>query len=296
LTASCSEERRNFATNKKSNPDDLRNAALSWIQEEKDMLLKLSEKLGFLVNLKNTKKYKNIKEKINIHVEELPRFKIHEKNKAAVFSGIISVSMIIMFLVMEFVQGAFTTEGFIGFGGTQGELIFQGSNFWRLITYYLIHGNPLHLLLNSVLVFYFGSKLERFIKGWEFLVIAFGSSIIAGLFASLLGLIQHTDIVSIGASGIIYGLIGGILIYSRLTNENIAGENTYGILILFLIGIAHGVAVDFVNVGLHIGGFIGGLLITPGVLWNYRTTNKQSEIESDMKSGIGSNIDKKHLE
>lgn len=207
----------------------------------------------------------------SISHEKSARFKIHEMNKSPVFAGILSISMIAMFLAMVFIQGAFTEEGYVFLGGIKGYNVFKGMQIWRLLTYYLVHGNPLHLLMNSAMIFYFGSKLERYIKGWEFLAIAFVSSIVAGLFAGLISFMQGTETLTIGASGMIYGLIGGILIYSRLTNEHIAGENNYIVLILFLIGVAYGVSETLVNVALHIGGFIGGIIITPLILWNYRT-------------------------
>lgn len=217
----------------------------------------------------------------NINHQPKAKFKIHEMNKAPVFAGVLSVSMIAMFLAMVFIQGSFTDEGYVFLGGIQGDMIFKDFQVWRLISYYVIHGNPLHLLMNSAMIFYFGSKIERYIKGWEFLAIAFGASAVAALFAGLLSLIQGTNTLTIGASGMIYGLIGAILIYSRLTNEHIAGENNYIVLILFLIGVAYGVSEELVNVALHIGGFIGGIIITPLILWQYRTPHVLSTGEND---------------
>jgi rhomboid protease GluP len=136
----------------------------------------------------------------------------------------------------------------------------------------------MHLLINSVFIFYFGSKLEKFIKGWEFLVIAFGSSIFAGLFTSLMSLIKGSDTITVGSSGMVYGIIGSLVIYSKLTRKPMHGLSDISILIFFLIGIAFSISNELVNIGTHIGGFIGGIIITLIVLRNYKS-QVQAEVE-----------------
>jgi len=209
-----------------------------------------------------------------IQEEDLPNYKIHEKNKTAYISGLLNISILAVFILMEFISGAFSKEGFLRFGGLKGSEIFQGFELWRLFTYYVVHVSALHLLINSVFIFYMGSKLERFLRWWEYIAIVLGSSIFAGLFAGLINLIKGTDSVTVGASGMVYGIIGSLLVYSKLTKKSIDGLSELGILIVFLIGIAFGISNELISIATHIGGFIGGVVITLVILRNYKNRVK----------------------
>jgi hypothetical protein len=72
----------------------------------------------------------------------------------------------------------------------------------------------MHLMMNFLGLFILGTQLEQRI-GWErFLIIYFGSGVIAGavvLFISPFGYLGHTmDTYSIGASGCIFGVLGAL--------------------------------------------------------------------------------------
>jgi membrane associated rhomboid family serine protease len=214
--------------------------------------------------------------------QDLPNYKMHEKNKTAYLSAFINISILAIFILMEFVGGSFTTEGFIKFGGIQGDVIFSGGELWRIFTYGFVHVNVVHLLINTFYIFYFGTKLERFLKGWEFFSIVLGSGIFAGLFASVISIIRGDLAMTIGAGGMVYGIIGGTILYSKLTKKSLDNLNDYGILILFLIGIAFSISNDILNTALNIGGFIGGILVTLVIARNYKHQN-QSEIQEDIE-------------
>ena len=62
---------KNSSTKLRKTDADVQDAVLSWIQEEKDMMLKLSSKLGVLVTSKHSKYKNNIQERINHDVEVL---------------------------------------------------------------------------------------------------------------------------------------------------------------------------------------------------------------------------------
>jgi len=209
-----------------------------------------------------------------IREEDLPNYKIHEKNKSAYLSGILNISILAVFILMEFIGGSFTREGYIRFGGLSGSEIFTGNEIWRLFTYYIVHASALHLLINSIFIFYVGSKLEKYIKGWEYMVIALGSSVFAGLFASFISLLKGADTITIGASGMVYGILGSLLVYSKLTKKSIDGLSDRVLLVLFLLGIAFGISDSLINISTHIGGFVGGMIITLIVLRNYKNRVK----------------------
>ena len=40
---------------------------------------------------------------------------------------------------------------------------------WQLVTYIFLHGNPLHILLNMLILWYFGAEIEMRMGEWGFL-------------------------------------------------------------------------------------------------------------------------------
>ncbi len=84
--------------------------------------------------------------------------------------------------------------------------------YHRFMTSTMLHADGFHLIMNFIGLFLLGTQLERKV-GWQrFLVLYFGSGVIAGAVVLLVSpfeiLGQSMDTVSIGASGCIYGILG----------------------------------------------------------------------------------------
>jgi len=83
--------------------------------------------------------------------------------------------------------------------------------WWQFVTYIFMHGHPLHILLNMLILWYFGAEIEMRLGEREFLKYFFVCGIGAGLFnfgvnvavADISGLLSPI----IGASGAIYGIL-----------------------------------------------------------------------------------------
>jgi len=75
---------------------------------------------------------------------------------------------------------------------------------WQPVTYMLLHGSFLHILLNMLVVFMFGRELERILGVRRFVLLYIGSGIIGGLGWILMSGRGYC----IGASGGVFGLIG----------------------------------------------------------------------------------------
>ncbi len=84
-------------------------------------------------------------------------------------------------------------------------LTIDQNEFWRLLTATLLHGSVVHLVMNGFSLWNLGRQLEQGI-GWQELLFAF---VVTGLSGSGMGaLFGQPNIVSIGASGAIFGLLG----------------------------------------------------------------------------------------
>jgi len=82
-----------------------------------------------------------------------------------------------------------------------------GTEPWRLLSSTLLHGNGLHVLMNAFVLYVLGAHLER-ILGWRRQLVLL---VAAGLFGSLASAVRGEALLSVGASGAIWGLLGAAL-------------------------------------------------------------------------------------
>jgi rhomboid protease GluP len=98
----------------------------------------------------------------------------------------------------------------VALGGVSRELV-QSGEWWRLFTAPLLHGSYEHLLSNAFVLVLDGFFLESLIgRRWYAATFAIGA--VAGTIASIS--LNDPDVVSVGASGGIMGLLGATFVCS----------------------------------------------------------------------------------
>jgi len=85
---------------------------------------------------------------------------------------------------------------------------------WQLLTFQFLHANWMHILFNSLAIFFFGRPVENFFGRGKFLAIYFSSGIFGGLVQMLFAQIlpQYFDAPIIGASAGAYGLVAAFAV------------------------------------------------------------------------------------
>jgi len=132
--------------------------------------------------------------------------------------------------------------------------------YWRIITSIFIHKSFFHFFINSVAIYCFGMILESFIGRWKFLA----QYLLSGIFGNLFSLLFN-DKPSIGASGAIWGLIGGLAVFVWQNRMHLPGKHIAMILLALVPFIAYNQIFGFNLEGIdemaHLGGFAGGCLV-----------------------------------
>ena len=98
----------------------------------------------------------------------------------------------------------------VAFGAKWNTGIAHGE-VWRLVTAGFLHGNLLHILMNSWVLFDLGAQVEELYGASRMLVIYFVASV-AGFVASAM----WSPAVSVGASAALFGLIGAMIAQTGL--------------------------------------------------------------------------------
>lgn len=133
----------------------------------------------------------------------------------------------------------------------------QNGEIYRLITSIFLHGNSVHLFFNMYALYIIGPEIERYYGTLKFLLIYLMSGIIGSLFSAVL-----TTSASIGASGAIFGLFGSLLYFGFNYRATLDSYLKGQIIPLILINLLVGLIVPGIDVAAHVGGLIGGFLIS----------------------------------
>ncbi|HCD3961659.1 rhomboid family intramembrane serine protease, partial [Staphylococcus aureus] len=163
---------------------------------------------------------------------------------------------VLIWLCMILYLNNFSDVKLLDVGGLVHFNVVHGE-WYRIVTSMFLHFSFEHILMNMLSLFIFGKIVEAIIGSWRMLTVYF----IAGLFGNFVSLSFNTTTISVGASGAIFGLIGSIfamMYVSKTFNKKMLGQ----LLIALVILVGVSLFMSNINIVAHIGGFIGGLLIT----------------------------------
>ena len=127
---------------------------------------------------------------------------------------------------------------------------------WLLLSSMFLHSGFIHLALNMLSLYFLGSFVEQAFGKGRFLVLYLSSGL-AGSIAYLY--FGAFDLPAVGASGAIFGLLGGVLGYS-LRRGTFSWQNPLirQLLILTALNLYIGFSVPNISNAAHIGGLLGG--------------------------------------
>ena len=200
---------------------------------------------------------------------------INEKNREEAIKNddifapkkIIVTYVIIGLLVLIYLLGLFTNnqENFVNMFAVYGPFIRKYHEYYRLLTGTLLHGGLFHLLSNCYALYIIGSQIESFYGKSKYLIIYLFSAITGSLLS-----ITLANNASIGASGAIFGLMGALLYFGYYYRVYIGSTWKQRILPVILLNLVIGLIVPGIDYFAHIGGLIGGVLISMAVGLKYK--------------------------
>lgn len=225
--------------------------------------------------------YPNFKDKVNFKksdavnlfemTEELNNKTVNEDKKLAkVFMGndkpvvttILIALNVIMFLLSVF-DYSFVINTFANY-----YLNVKNGEIYRLITAAFVHANVLHIFFNMYALYALGPQIEKFYGRKRYLLIYLGSALLGSLLSVVL-----TNNVSVGASGAIFGLFGAMLYFGYKYRATLDGFLRSGIIPVIVINLLLGFMIPGIDVYGHIGGLLGGLVLS----YAFGVVNKENK-------------------
>ena len=183
------------------------------------------------------------------------------KNKTMekIFSSkkpIVTYTLIALCLIMFVISGfGIDTLTLIKYGANIGGLVKSGEVF-RLISYMFLHAGIIHIFFNMYSLYIVGPRVEDFFGKWKFLLIY----MISGISGGLLSIAMNGDVVSVGASGAIFGLFGALLYFGYNYRGYIGSIIRSQILPIVMYNLIIGLFIPGIDMWGHVGGLIGGII------------------------------------
>jgi rhomboid protease GluP len=129
---------------------------------------------------------------------------------------------------------------------------------WRLLSSVFLHSGVTHLGFNMLSLYFLGSFVEEAFGRGRFLALYLLSGISGGLAYLYFG---EFNAPAVGASGAIFGLLGGVLGYA-LRRGTFSWQNPLirQLLILLALNLYLGFSIPNISNTAHLGGLAGGFL------------------------------------
>lgn len=131
-----------------------------------------------------------------------------------------------------------------------------GGQSWRLLTSAFLHSGLAHLSLNMLSLYFLGSFAEAAFGRGRFFAMYVLSGLSGGIAYLYFG---GFDVPAVGASGAIFGLLGGVLGYAA-RRGTFSWQNPVirQLVILLAINLFLGASIPNVSNTAHLGGLAGG--------------------------------------
>jgi len=187
----------------------------------------------------------------------------HWTPSTPVIKALVAVNILVFALMWLDRSGGASVQAasdkLVRWGSNKGSLTL-GGQWWRLVTSMFVHGGLLHIVFNMGALWQAGQLVERMFGSARFLALY----MVAGVCGGLASLMWNPHVNSVGASGAIFGIIGGLLAFIQRRDSGVPGtvvkdlRGSLGAFLLFNIGA--GLVYPHTDNAAHLGGLAGGYL------------------------------------
>lgn len=223
------------------------------------------------------KTFKNIKDNMNFteedfeligkitrdisekNIKEAEKRESFMKNRKPILTYfLIIINLIIFTLMYVYGNGSEDLDTLIKFGANYIPLVKSGE-YYRIITSAFLHIGAMHLIFNMYALYVAGSQIEYIYGKVKYIFIYLVSAIMGSLFTIAL---SGDNVVAAGASGAIFGLFGSLLYFGYNYRGYMGNALISQILPVVVLNLFIGFSNPNIGNAAHIGGLIGGYLIS----------------------------------
>lgn len=162
------------------------------------------------------------------------------------------------------IHPALLREQLVKWGSNLPRMTLGAGEWWRLLSSAFLHGNLVHLAMNMFALWQAGQLVERIFGSLRFAGLYLLAAIGGSLGSLLWGLLSHHPVNSVGASGAVFGIIGGLFAFIGREHSGVPPtvvRDLRSSLVPFLLfNIGAGFLYPHTDNAAHIGGLAAGWL------------------------------------
>lgn len=168
----------------------------------------------------------------------------------------------VLVFIWVFISGGIDDGEFMLAHGAMNAGLVQQGQWYRLFTACFLHFDGPHLFNNMLMLGVVGQYVERHIgnikMGLLYLLSGVGGNLVSMWFELMTG----KEYISAGASGAVFGIVGGLLALAVKNRGRIDGLSLNRILFMIALSLYAGFSGSGVNNAAHVGGLLIGFVFT----------------------------------
>lgn len=167
---------------------------------------------------------------------------------------------VLVFFIMTF-MGSGEEESLLEKGAMYVPFIIEKGEYYRLFTCMFLHFGFMHLSGNMVVLMFLGDNVERVVGKIKYIIIYILGGLIGSLGSFLYAFFHNQNILSAGASGAIFAMIGALLWLVIRNKGRLEDMTTLRMCVLIAYALYNGLVSENVDMAAHLFGLIGGFLV-----------------------------------
>lgn len=183
------------------------------------------------------------------------------RGKLPLVTTLLVGSNIVIWLLLEFMGDTQTGYYMVEYGAAFPPYIVENGEWWRLFTCMFLHFGAEHLINNMLMLYVTGSRLEHALGSIRFGMLYLLSGVGGSVLSCYMEMREEEMAVSAGASGAVFGVLGGLIALAIWNKGRIEGLTTKGLLGMLALSLYYGFATSGVDNWGHIGGLLGGFVL-----------------------------------
>lgn len=195
-------------------------------------------------------------------------------------NGILILINVLVFLWLSFLGDTESAEFLLQHGAMEWHRILLEGEYYRVFTSMFLHFGFEHIFQNMIFLFLIGCYLEDALGSVRYLIFYLLSGLGAGACSVAVDSMLGVQVVSAGASGAIFGVVGGLLGVIICNRGNFEGLGLGGMIIMIAGSLFYGFTSSGVDNVAHVGGFLCGLLLS-FLFYGTKRHNKKESRRND---------------
>lgn len=168
---------------------------------------------------------------------------------------------VLYFIYLETAGSSENSLFMIQHGAMYEPLVTEDGQYYRLFTSIFMHFGIRHIVNNMLMLSILGDNLERALGHVKYLIFYLVCGVGANVVSMTFNRMSGEVVVSAGASGAIFGVIGGLLYAAAVNHGRLEDLSTRQLAVIILISLYLGFTGGGVDNAAHIAGLLIGIVM-----------------------------------